>query len=114
MSKRIQRINQLIKEEISKILLKEVDFHQNTLVTVTRVETSPDLRQAKIFISCIPENNKLKAFSILHKNLSLVQRKIGERLSIKITPKIKFIEEKEAQAAARIEELLEEINNENS
>lgn len=79
-----------------------------------RVETSPDLRQAKIFISCIPENNKLKAFRILRKNLSLVQRKIGERLSIKITPKIKFIEEKKAQAVARVEELLEEIDNQNN
>ncbi|MCH8741397.1 30S ribosome-binding factor RbfA [Patescibacteria group bacterium] len=110
----MQRINQLIKEEISKILLREVDFPQNTLVTVMRVETSPDLRQAKIFISCIPENNKLKAFRILRKNLSLVQRKIGERLSIKITPKIKFIEEKKAQAVARVEELLEEIDNQNN
>lgn len=114
MSKRTQRINQLIKKEIGKIILKEVDFFQNTLVTVTRVETSPDLMQAKIFISCIPENQKLKVFGILRKNLSLLQRKIGENLSIRITPKLKFIEEKEAQEAARIEELLDEINNENN
>ena len=113
-TKRIQRINQLIKEEVGKILLKEVDFSQNTLVTVTRVETSSDLRQAKIFISCIPENQRLRALGLLRKNLSLLQRKIGKSLSIRITPKLKFIEEKETQDAARVEELLEEINNENS
>lgn len=113
LSKRIQRINQLLKEEISKILLREVDFPQNTLVTVTNVETSPDLRQAKIFISCIPENQKVKAMRTLDKSLSLIQRRIGEILSIKITPKIKFIEEKEIQGAARVEELLEEIQKEN-
>lgn len=111
MNKRIQRINQLIKEEISKILLKEIDFPKDALVTVTRVTTSPDLRQATIFISCIPEGQKLKALGILNKQLSLLQKKIGESLSIKITPKLKFITEKETQNAARIEELLEEINN---
>ena len=98
---------------MSKILLREIDFPGGTLVTITRVETSPDLRQAKIFISCIPENQKSKSLSILQRNISLLQRKIGETLSIRTTPKIKFVEEKETQGAARVEELLEEIKKEN-
>ena len=106
MSKRIQRVNQLVKEELSKILLKEVDFPKDTLVTVTRVDTSPDLKQTKIFISCIPEDQRLRVLSILNKNLSLLQKKIGEILLMRIIPKIKFIEEKETQEAARVEALL--------
>jgi len=109
LSKRIQRVNQLVKEELSKIFLKEVDFPKDTLVTVTRVDTSPDLKQSKIFISCIPETQISKTLRILNKNLSLLQRKIGEILSMRITPKIKFIEEKETQEAAKIEAVLEKI-----
>lgn len=112
MSRRIQRINQLLKEEISKILLKEIDFPKDILVTVTRVETSPDLRQAKIFISIIPDNQNSRIFPILKRNLSLFQKKIGQRLSIKVIPKINFLEEKETKTAARIEEILEELKKE--
>ncbi|MFC1629913.1 ribosome-binding factor A [Patescibacteria group bacterium] len=67
MSQRIQRINEVIKEEISKILLKEIDFPREILVTVTRVDTSSDLRQAKVFISCYPEGRKQEAFSLVKK-----------------------------------------------
>jgi len=109
MSKRIQRVNQLIKEEISKILLKEVDFPKNTLVTVTRVDTSPDLRETKVFVSSIPESQSRKSLSVLKKNCSLLQRKIGQALLMKIIPKIKFIEEEKTKEAARIEEILEKL-----
>lgn len=109
MSKRIQRINQLLKEELGQILLKEVDFPKDTLVTITRVEASSDLKQAKVYTSCIPEKEGVKIFQILNKKAFIIQQKINKLLSMKIVPKIKFVEEKETKEAARIEELLEKI-----
>lgn len=111
--RRIERINRLIKEELGKIIRKEVDFPKNILVTVTRVETSQNLMQAKIFVSFIPETQNTYHLSILNKNLSFLQRKIGEKLQTKIIPKIKFIEERGTKEAAKIEELLEEIKKNN-
>lgn len=109
MNKRIQRLNELIKREVSQLLLKEIEFPRDVLVTVTRVQVSADLNQAKIYISVIPEKYFTKIFQILNKNISFLQKEINRMLIIKKTPKIKFVEEKETRGAARIEELLEEI-----
>jgi len=69
MSKRIKRVNQLIKQEISQILLREIDSLKDTLVTVTRAETTPDLRESKIFLSVIPEENTNKIIKFLNRKL---------------------------------------------
>ena len=107
MSQRIQRKNQLIKKELSQILLKEFDFQRNILVTLTRVETSVSLSDAKAYISIIPEQRIKEIVKILNQNSGQIRRKIGERLKIRIIPKIRFIEETKIREAARIDELLD-------
>lgn len=109
--RRIQRVNELIKREISKILLREVDFPKDTLVTVTRVETLTGLRESKIWISVLPENQRERVIEILNRQIYNLQQKINKLLKMRPVPKLKFIEEKEIQKAARIEELLGEIKN---
>ncbi|MCD6528187.1 30S ribosome-binding factor RbfA [bacterium] len=109
---RIQRVNSLIKEEVSKILLKEIDFPKEVLVTVTRVETSIDLREAKIYISVIPKEKVKKVFRTLNIHIYSIQQKLNRRLTMKVVPRIRFIEEKKTAEAARVEELLEKIKNE--
>jgi ribosome-binding factor A len=109
MSKRIQRVNQLIKRELSQILLKEVEFPRGILMTITRVENNPDLRESKVYISCLPENQILKVLQILNQKIYDIQQILNKRLKIRPTPRIKFVEEKETSEAGRIEELLEEI-----
>lgn len=109
MSKRIQRINQLFKKEISQILLKEVDFPKNTLVTVTRVETSVDLNQAKVFLSVMPESKLSNVFQILNRQIYHLQQILNKRLKMRPIPRIKFLEEKKTTEAGRIEEILEKL-----
>jgi len=66
MSQRIQRVNGLIKQEISKILLKEIDF-SDILVTITNIDTSPDLKSCKIKII-----SPIQSFVIIIKNRILI------------------------------------------
>ena len=112
MSKRIQRVNQLIKREISQILLKEVDFPKDTLVTVTRVETSSDLNQAKVFLSVMPEDRITNVLEILNRQIYQLQQILNKRLKMKFIPKIEFREEKETREAGRVEEILEKLKKE--
>ena len=111
MSKRIQRVNELIKREISKILLREIEFPKNVLVTVTRVQTSSDLGLAKIYISVIPEKYFTRILQFLNRKIFFLQKEVNKLLTMKKVPRIKLIEEKTTQEADRIEELLEEIKN---
>ena len=111
--KRNLRVNQLIKKELSQIILREVSFAKGVLVTVTRVDTSSNLIQSKIYISVMPEDQDSQVFNILNKCIYDIQHLLNKRLNMRPIPKIKFIQEKKTTEAARIEKLLENINKKN-
>ena len=114
MSNRIQSVNSLIKNELSQILLKEVDFPEDTLATLTRVETSTDLSQAKVYISIMPDNKINEIFEILNKNIYKLQQELNKRLKMRPIPRIVFEKEEKTEEAGNIEELLEQIKKEKS
>jgi len=111
---RASRVNELIKQELNKIILQEIEFPKDVLVTITRVETSSNLIQAKVYIGAIPENQILKIVQILNQKIFGIQKAINKRLKMRPIPKIKFVEEKETKKAERIEKLLEEIKEKNN
>ncbi len=113
MTDRIKKINELVKREIAVIILRETDFSNNALITVTRVETSVDMRQASVYISAIPQGQNLKIVEILNRLVYGLQKKLNKRLKTKLIPRIKFVEEKETGGAARVEQLLDQINTDN-
>lgn len=109
MVERIQRVNQLIRKELSQILFREVDFPNNSLVTITRVENSRNLKQANIYISVIPESKTSNVLQILEKLIYYLQQRLNKRLKMRPLPRIRFIEEKKTKEAGKVEELLEKI-----
>jgi len=109
---RIKKVNELLKREFGKIILKEIGFPKNILVTLTRVETSGNLQQSKVFISVIPEKETLNVLRILGKEIYNLQQILNRRLAMRPVPKIKFLIETKIKEAARIEELLEKIEKE--
>lgn len=112
MSDRIQRVNSLIKNELSQILLKEIDFSKDVLTTITQVEASKNLSQARVYISVIPEEQVDRIFKILNRRIYDIQQKLNKRLEMRPIPRIKFVKEEKTAEAARVEELLEKIKNE--
>lgn len=91
-------------------MLREADFPDGLLVTVTRVETSSNLIQAKVYISVMPHESVREILEILRKSVYSLQQKLNERLRMRPIPKIIFIEETATREAGRIEELLEKIH----
>jgi len=109
MSKRLERVNSLIKKELGQIILREIDFPEGALVTLTRVETSVDLANASIYIAVLPSEKAKRVLEILDKMVYELQKILNKRLRLRPIPKIKFVEEKETFKAAKIEGLLEEL-----
>jgi ribosome-binding factor A len=110
MTERIAKLNEFFKREISKILLREENFDRNILVTVTRVDISPDLSGAKIFISVMPEEQRKEVLESLRKNIYHIQQELNKRLYLKKIPRIVFCEENAVKEAAKIEELISKIH----
>lgn len=108
-TKRIERVNSLIQKELGKIICKEIEFPAGCLVTITRVSSSPDLLNAKVFISVLPQEKIERVLEILGKTIYILQKQLDYKLRMRPIPKIRFVEEKETANAARIEELLTKI-----
>ena len=117
MSKRIQRLNQIIKKEVAQLILREIDWEEggwrprDVLVTVTRAEVTLDLRESKIYVSIMPEKEESQILDFLNRRIFLLQKKIDKRLKMRPVPKISFLEEKSTAEAGRIEEILEKLKS---
>ncbi|KKU85286.1 MAG: ribosome-binding factor A [Candidatus Wildermuthbacteria bacterium RIFCSPHIGHO2_01_FULL_47_27] len=108
-SKRILRVNELIKKELNGIIIREIEALPDVFITITRVDCSPDLRQAKVYISVIPDSRFQKVFRQLLANVAELQHLLNLRLRMRPVPKVVFAEEKTTKDAAKIEQLLKEI-----
>jgi ribosome-binding factor A len=108
--KRVPRVNQLIKKELAWIIWREISFPENVLVTVTRVEVSANLIQAKVYISVMPEEKLAEVLAILGRAIYELQQRLNRRLKMRPIPKIQFVTEEKTREAAKVEELLEKIH----
>jgi ribosome-binding factor A len=106
MANRIEKVNSLLQHEISKIIFKDFAFSPEILVTLTRVDTTANLIESKVYISVFPEEKADGIIRALNKSIYDVQYKINRTLKMRPIPKIRFIKETEISKAAKIEELL--------
>ncbi len=92
MAHRIERVNSLIRQEISELLQHQVkDPRLGNLVTVTDVSTSPDLRHAKIFVSRMgSEEEKQETLSVLAAASGFFRNELAKRLKLRHIPKLSF------------------------
>lgn len=112
MSKRIEQVNELIRQEVGKILLKEVPIPKDCLVTITRVKTSPDLRNSSIMLSVFPPESKDDVMDILKRNAGKVQSVLHSALYMRPLPRIRFRIDKIEERAERIESLIDSVEEE--
>jgi len=106
MSRRIERVNQLLKQEISGLILRELEFSKDVMVTVTEVDTSSDLRQARIKVSIMPFLKAEKILKVLNSQIFNIQKALNQKLKMKVVPKIKFELDKSEEQKLRIEQLI--------
>lgn len=109
--KRLDRVNQLIKEEISLLLQRELKDPRLGFVTVTEVETSKDLRQAKVFVSVLGDEAQWTAsLTALASARGFIRNWLRQHLDLRVTPELDFRADRSMQHAARIQELLKELD----
>ena len=110
-SQRILRVNELLKREIA-VLLERVDFNlENSLVSVSEVEVSPDLRRAKVHISVFggEEETHKNVMKFLRHHRALLQKKISSDITLKYTPVLNFVSDSRIEKGDRVLAILEEM-----
>lgn len=110
MSQRTERIDELLRQEIGEILSREVGDPRIGFVTVTDVETAPDLRHARVWVSVIaPQGEREAALAALGRAMSFVRRELGTRLRLKRIPELHVRLDDTAQRGTRVLQLLHEL-----
>ncbi len=109
MSNRIEKVNELIKSLIGEILIRELSLKPGVFITISKVDTSSDLRYTRIFLSIFPEKDIEYAEKTLEKEIYKIQGQLNKKLSMKPLPKIQFKTDMTESKADVIEKLLKEI-----
>lgn len=109
---RVDQINELLRSELGEIFRKEVSLKQGVFVTVSKVETTRDLRHTKVSISVFPESEEDYAMKTLSKELFGIQKMLYTKLYMKPMPRIHLLSDYTEQKADVIEKLLRTIISE--
>ena len=113
--KRPRRIAHLIQKEISEILRKQIKNPQLGFVTITEVKVTDDLQHAKVYFTVYgSEQERITTEKLLKRITSFVRYHIGQRIRLRYTPEITFQYDQTIERAARIDELINKIQQEKS
>jgi ribosome-binding factor A len=114
-SRRIERINHLLRQEIAELLTREVkDTTLSTaLISITEVETSPDLRNAKVYFSVYGEEDEVQAAGEhLRRASGFLHHNLKERLDLRHTPHLEFVLDRSMERGDRIMRLMRSLEQE--
>ena len=113
---RIERVNSLIRREISELLQRQVkDPRLDNLVTITDVSTSPDLRHAKIFVSRIgSEEEKQETLSVLAAASGFFRNELAKRLRLRHIPELNFQWDDSIERGDYLSQLIDDVGSDSS
>ncbi len=111
--RRIDRIEEQLRIELSEVIEREIQDPRIGLVTVTRVKVSPDLRHARVFVTVLGgEDQRKKTIEGLRSAASYIRRCVSHRLQhLKRMPELTFGYDESVEKGIRIEELLDQIKS---
>ena len=116
MSRRIDRINEQLRDELSTVLARQIkDPRLDSLISITRVESSSDLRSARVYISVLGNQEQQKeALDGLQSAASFLRREIRNRINMKHTPFMTYLLDESIQDAAHILRLISTVRADDS
>ncbi|HKF55047.1 MAG TPA: 30S ribosome-binding factor RbfA [Blastocatellia bacterium] len=107
--RRPERLGEQIREEVSQIILGELSDPRIGFVTVTDVEVSSDLRNARIYVSILGGDDEVaRSLGALRAASGFIRWHLGRALNLRHLPDLHFAHDKTARTATRIEEILKE------
>jgi ribosome-binding factor A len=110
-SRRLLRLNELIREEVADLLARELrDPRLSGLITITDVETTPDLAVSRVYVSVLgTDEEAAEALRALRHAAGFLRREIAARLRLRRMPALEFRPDPSLARGARVLELLREI-----
>ena len=111
MSNRTVRVNELVQREISDVLRKRYQS-EAVAITIAEVRVSPDLREARVFVSIVGDEDEAKeGLAWLRSKAPEIREEVGRRIVLKYLPRFEYVLDDSAVRGARILQVLDEIEH---
>jgi ribosome-binding factor A len=112
MSVRTERVASVIKEEIGTYVQRELPMSEYGLMTVTEVRVTPDLRQAKVYVSVFGDGDRKKrSMKVLEDKKVAIRSAVGRAVRLRFLPELLFFLDETIDRAMHIETLLKQIHD---
>ncbi len=108
MSRRLDRVNELLRREIGSVVAKDYEWN-GKLVTISAVEITQDLKEGKVWTSVLGGDSK-PVIEKLNRDHGTIQSKVMKRVVLKSTPVLRFVCDSSAQRGVDIVNLLQEVD----
>ena len=111
MSRRLDRVNELLRAELSTLLIRQIkDPRLQGVISITRVETSPDMRTAKVFLSVMGDpDTRQSALEGIQSAATFLRRELRPRLVLHHTPFLKFTLDQSMEDANQLLQIMNDI-----
>ena len=105
-SNRIGRINEEIQRELASLIPNVKDPRVTGMISVTAVDTTPDLRYAKVYISVLDKSDSTQVLKGLKSASGWLRRELGHALQLRYTPELTFVQDDSIDKGAHILDML--------
>jgi len=109
MSLRMEKVNRQIQKLIMAIIQKEIDDPDMDFLSITRVETTKDLQESRVYYSLLNEANFAKAKEILDRMRGFIRGNLAKKIRLKVLPELHFIPDDSMKYSVDIYRRIEEI-----
>jgi ribosome-binding factor A len=109
LERRGKRVGSLIKEEISRFIIEDVQDPSQGLITVTRVDVAADLKTARIYLSVFGSADKQALLSLLEKRSGFIRNFLATRIKLKYNPQLIFLLDPAPDYEEKLDRLIEEM-----
>ena len=110
-SQRLTRINEEVRKEISEIIRTEIKDPavQDVMISVIAVDTTNDLKTAKVYISVLQDNKKQDALAGLQKAQGFIRREVARRINLRNTPELIFKLDESIERGIEMSKLISDV-----
>ena len=111
MSKRIERINFTIRKELGTLLSENInDPRFSTMTSITNVDTSPDLSNARVYVSIFgEESERISSMEALYSASNRLRNLLSKKIKIRKIPKLNFILDNDINYSSEMNELIDNV-----
>ncbi|RJQ64633.1 MAG: 30S ribosome-binding factor RbfA [Stygiobacter sp.] len=107
---RLQKVSNQIKDEISLILLQKIQDSRFRLITVTNVKVSPDLKQAKIYLSVYEKELRDEFLEIMNEMKGMIRSELAHKMTLRFVPELVFFIDDTIDYVEKMEDLFKKIH----